>query len=80
SNSKQPTVFDTDDLDDDNDQYRALILRTCLNHLSDFLKTYESLSAIVEIAQPFKSFLTTIADTSKCSQISILFSLNAERF
>ncbi|CAF3409900.1 unnamed protein product [Rotaria socialis] len=70
SNSNEPTVFDTNELDDDNDQHRALILRTCLNHLNDFLKTYESLSAIVEIAQPFKSFLTTIADTSKCSQIS----------
>ncbi|CAF0792801.1 unnamed protein product [Rotaria sp. Silwood1] len=69
SNSTQLTIFDTNDLDDNNDEHRALILQTCLNHLTDFLKIYQSLSAIVEIAEPFKSFLITIADTSKCSHI-----------
>jgi hypothetical protein len=51
--------------------YRAIILQTCLNHLTDFLNIYQSLSAIVEIAQPFKDFLVAIADTSKCNQISV---------
>ncbi len=70
------------------------ILQICLNHLTDFLNMYESFSAIVEISQPFKSFLITIADTSKCQEISVkillkkknnffyiqIFSLNVERF
>ncbi|CAF2371238.1 unnamed protein product [Rotaria sp. Silwood2] len=70
SNSIKLTIFDTNALDDDNDEHRAIILQTCLNHLTDFLKIYQSLSAIVEITEPFKSSLVTIADTSKCSQIS----------
>ncbi|CAF0999046.1 unnamed protein product, partial [Rotaria sordida] len=70
SNSIKLTIFDTNDLDDNNDSHRATILQTYLNHLIDFLQIYESLSAIVEIAEPFKSFLVTIADTTKCSQIS----------
>lgn len=48
-----------------------IILQICLNHLTDFLNIYESLSAIMEISQPFKSFLITIADTSKCKEISV---------
>ncbi|CAF1132365.1 unnamed protein product [Adineta ricciae] len=70
SQSTKLTIFDTTDLDDDNDEHRALILRTCLNHFMDFLNVYQSLSAIVEIVRPFKTFLQTFAETSKCKSIS----------
>ena len=36
----------------------------------DFLNVYQSLSAIVEIVQPFKTLLQTLAETSKCKSIS----------
>ncbi|CAF4352536.1 unnamed protein product, partial [Adineta steineri] len=65
SKSTTLTVFSDNDLDDDNDEHRAMILQTCLNSLIDFLNIYQSLSAIVEIAQPFKSLVQTIAETSK---------------
>ncbi|CAF4062315.1 unnamed protein product [Adineta steineri] len=72
SKSTKLNVFSDNDLDDDdNDEHRAMILQTCLNSLIDFLNIYQSLSAIVEIAQPFKSLLQTIAETSKCNQISL---------
>jgi hypothetical protein len=60
--------------------FRARILHLCLNHLTDFLNIYQSLSAIVEIAQPFKSLLVKVADTSKCQQISVRFSSEKKNF
>jgi hypothetical protein len=47
----------------------ATILQACLNAVADLLHIYQSLSAIVEIVQPLKTLLLTIAETSKCNGI-----------
>ncbi|UJR15870.1 hypothetical protein I4U23_002796 [Adineta vaga] len=64
------TVFDTMDLDNDSEEHRIIILQTCLEHLIDFLNIYQSLSAFIEISQPFKTILVTLVETSKCKSIS----------
>jgi len=60
--------FDENELKE-NDQQRALVLKTCITCVSQFIQTYSNLLAIIEIIQPFKALLATIKDTCLCEQI-----------